>query len=178
MPFNRKDHHNFGEIRPRFRLISPLSPPEILERLDTFCKNDKTVAGRKIHDQFYLDIPMKYRHFWSPELRILVEKDQNDTTKTLIRVTVGPQAFVWITFAISYAVLGLISFFGGMFGLVQWSQGNDSNWIWCLPVTSFIILAVWMIAKSGQKASRDDTLHLVSSLYHAIGIGNAERIAS
>lgn len=168
MPFNRKDHHNFGEIRPRFRLISPLSPDQILERLDAFCKDDKTVTGRKIHDQFYLDIPLSYRHFWSPELRILVEKDELDKSKTLIRVTVGPQAFVWITFAISYAVLGLISFWG-MYGLVQLSQGNDSKWIWCLPVTSFIILAVWMIAKSGQKASRDDTLHLVSTLYHALG---------
>lgn len=178
MPFNRKDHHNFGEIRPRFKLLSSLNEEEIFTRLKAFVQADDTVEGKKIHDQFYLDIPMRYRHFWSPELRILLEKDEQDPTHTLIRVTVGPQFHVWLTFILTYAVLGLVSLFGGMYGLVQLDQGNDSPWIWCLPVTGLLFLGVWMSAKVGQKAGRDETLHLVSVLYHALGHNNAVRVES
>jgi hypothetical protein len=178
MPFNRKDHHNFGEIRPRFKLLSSLAEEEIFRRLKEFVQADETVDGKKVYDQFYLDIPLRYRHFWSPELRILVEKYETDPSQTLIRVTVGPQFHVWLTFILTYAVLGLISLFGGMYGLVQLDLGIDSPWVWCLPVTILIFLGVWVSAKMGQRASRDETLHLASVLYHALGHNHAIRVVS
>lgn len=178
MPFNRKDHHNFGEIRPRFKLESSLSVDEIFERLKNFIRDDETVEGKKVYDQYYLDIPLKHRHFWSPELRLIVEKHETDPSLSTIRVTVGPQFMVWLTFVLIYAVLGLISLFGGMYGLVQLSMGKPSNWIWCLPVTGFILAGVWLSAKSGQRARRDETLHLVSALYHALGHDKAWRVES
>lgn len=178
MPFNRKDHHNFGEIRPRFKLQCKLNQDAIFDRLNDFVKEDPTVEGKKVLDQFYLDIPLRYRHYWSPELRILVEPSEKKPEHSLIRVTVGPQAMVWVSFVLIYAFLGLISLFGGMYGLVQLNLGNETNWIWCLPITGATLLGVWMTAKMGQRKGRDETLHLVSVLYHALGQGNAERIDS
>lgn len=178
MPFNRRDHHNWGEIRPRFKLSCVLSDQEVFRRLAEFVANDDTVTGKKVLDQYYLDIPNPHRHFWSPELRVMVEKDSADSTQSIIRVMVGPQAFVWLSFVLIYAVLGLITLFGGMYGFVQVTLGHASAWIWCLPVTAVLFLGVWATAKAGQKAGRDETLHLVSVLYHALGQDNAHRIDS
>lgn len=178
MPFNRKDHHNFGEIRPRFKLVSDLSHEEIFMCLKNFVENDDTVYGKKVFEQYYLDIPIEHRHYWSPELRITLDKDNLYPNQTLIRVMVGPTTAVWLTFVFTYAVLGLISLFGGMYGLVQWNLGNESLWIYCLPITLIITLLVYMVAKTGQKIARDETLHLVSVLYHALGHDNAKRVES
>lgn len=178
MPFNRKDHHNFGEIRPRFKLSSKLSEEDVFKRIELFVKNDNSVSGKKVLDQYYLDIPIQYRHFWSPELRIHVEKSEQNPTQSIIRVMVGPQASVWVSFVLIYAVLCLAGLFGGMYGFVLLTMGKDSAWIWCFPIVLVLLSTVWIIAKFGQKVGRDETLHLVSTLYHAIGVGNAERIDS
>lgn len=178
MPFNRKDHHNFGEIRPRFKLLTALSPDEIFSRLKNFVAQDDSVEGKKILDHFFLDIPSAYRHFWSPELRVTTDTDDSYPDKIILRVMVGPPTNVWLIFVFSYAVLGLTSLFGGMYGLVQWNMGNESLWVYCLPVSLGLTLFVWMIAKTGQKIARDETLHLVSVLYHALGHDNAKRIES
>lgn len=178
MPFNRKDLHNFGEIRPRFKLRSPFSKEEILEKLVTASEKDDTVISKKVLDQFYLDMPINQRHFWSPELKVSLEEDEYDEYDgdTIIRVMVGPVYTVWVLFVFIYSFLGLLCLIGGMYGLSNLMLGIESAWIWCFPITFLLIVGVWIIAKSGQKAARDETLHLVSTLYHAIGEGNAERI--
>lgn len=178
MPFNKKDHHNFGEIRPRFKLRSPLSQDEIMDRLVNNTALDKTVNTKLVLGQFFIDMPIQERHFWSPELKVTLEDDEYNEYDgdTLIRVMVGPVYTVWVLFVFIYSFLGLLCLIGGMYGLSNLTLGIDSAWIWCFPITFLLIVGVWVIAKSGQKAARDETLHLVSTLYHAIGEGNAERI--
>jgi len=178
MTFNRKDHHNFGEIRPRFKLQSKLSQEDIMERLKKAVESDDSVVGKEVHGQFYLGIPRAERHFWSPELKVTLEDDEYEEYggDTLIRVMVGPEYTVWVLFVFIYSFLGLLSLIGGLYGLSNLMLGIKSAWIWCFPVTFFMIVGVWMIAKSGQSAARDDTLHLVSVLYHGLGEGNAERV--
>jgi hypothetical protein len=126
MPFNRKDHHNPGEIRPRFKLQSPLTEEEIFDRLGTFIKEDESVVGREVHNQFFIDIPQRERHFWSPELRVSAEKDEwADHDDTIIRVMVGPQYTVWVLFIFIYTFLGVVSLFGGDVWIVAVDYGSE-----------------------------------------------------
>ncbi|MEX1003016.1 MAG: hypothetical protein WDZ35_12940 [Crocinitomicaceae bacterium] len=179
MPFNKKDHFNPGEIKPRFKLVTPFSEEEVYQRLLDHVNSDDSVVGKRVYDQFYIDIPYQERHFWSPELRIIAEKDEYaDHEDTIIRVTVGPQYTVWVLFIFIYSFLGVIALFGGMYGLSQLALGNKTIWVWCLPVTLLMIVGVYVIAKSGQRKGRDQTLHLVSVLYHALGQGKVVRIDS
>lgn len=180
MSFNKKDHHIDSEIRPRFKLVTDLSEEEVFDRLKKFTLEDKTVVGKKVLDQFYLDIPdYNDRTYWSPELRVTIEKDEYDFPgKTLIRVLVGPRSNVWMLFVFIYSFLSLFSVFGGMYGLSQLNLGISTPWIWCFPITLMVIIGVWVIAKIGQSTSRDQTLHLVSVLYHAVGLDDVERVES
>lgn len=145
--------------------------------LEDHVKKDKTVVGKKIHNQYYIDLPLAERHFWSPELRVTAEKDEfADHDDTIIRVTVGPQYTVWALFVFIYTFLSIACLFGGMYGLTQLAIGKQSLWIWCLPVTLALILAVYVISKTGQQSTRNQTLHLVSTLYHALGQEHVVRV--
>ena len=178
MPFNRKDHHNPGEIRPRFKLRTAHTQEEIFDLLNDFCVSDDSVDGKKVYDQYYLDIPKKDRHFWSPELRVTLEEDEDFEGKTLVRVMVGPQYTVWSMFIFIYVFLGVVALFGGLYGFSQLSLGHSTLWIWCMPFALVLFVSVYIIAKMGQRTGRDHTLHLVSVLYHAMGDENLERVES
>ena len=174
MPFNRKEQHNRGEIRPRFRLITPYDIREAQEHIIEAVKKDDTVDGRKAHDMFFLTIPKQRQHYWSPELRISFEKNEAGEG-TFMRCVVGPRQSVWLLFVFIYGFLGVISLFGGMYGLAQWNLGKPSIWLWCFPAAFLVILGVYITAKMGQRTGRDQMLHLVSVLYHSIGDMPIER---
>lgn len=174
MPFNRKEHHNPGEIRPRFRLITPYKPEEVFEQLEQFVHSDSTVDGKRILDAYHLKIPVPEQHYWSPELRAWVEKNEAGEG-SFIRCVIGPRHNVWLLFVFIYGFLGVVSLFGGMYGLAQWSLGNFSAWVWCLPITFVLATAVFITAKLGQRTGRDQMLHLVSVLYHSLGEFPLER---
>ena len=174
MPFNRKEHHALGEIRPRFRLITPYTEAEVLSRLEDFTKKDDTVIGKKVREMFYLDIPMSTRHYWSPEMRLYCEKNEYGEG-TFIRCIIGPRHSVWLMFVFIYGFLGVISLFGGMYGLAQWNLGKVTGWLWCFPVAFCVFMGVYITAKLGQRTGRDQMLHLVSVLYHSLGDKPLER---
>ncbi|MFT5824395.1 MAG: hypothetical protein ACI8ZM_005663 [Crocinitomix sp.] len=174
MPFNKKEQHNIIEIRPRFRLITTYSIPEVMALLENSVNQDDSVVGKQVHDIFYLDVPLKERHYWSPELRVSLE--QNEAGEgTFIRCVLGPRHSVWLLFIFIYGFLGVISLFGGMYGLAQWNLGDGSSWLWCFPIAFILILSVYITAKLGQRTGRDQMLHLISVLYHSLGDHITER---
>jgi hypothetical protein len=149
-----------------------------MELLQNQVDNDPSVVGKKVHEQFYLDIPKQLQHYWSPELRVSLEEDEEEEKGTIIRCILGPSYTVWVMFVFLYTLLGVISLFGGMYGLVQWSLGHPTLWVWCMPITLVILAGVYLTAKIGQGKGRDEMLHLVSVLYHALKDGDIKRIES
>lgn len=174
MAFNKKEQHSLIEIRPRFRLITTYTIQEVLLLLEASVKLDETVLGKQVHDIYYLDIPIKNRHYWSPELRVSLEKNEAGEG-TFIRCVVGPRHSVWLLFIFIYGFLGVLTLFGGMYGLAQWNLGNGNGWLWCFPIAFVLIFSVYIIAKIGQRTGRDQMLHLISVLYHALGDHITER---
>lgn len=174
MPFNRVDK-DFIEIRPRFKLLSNLEIEEISNNLKKGLETDKSIIGKRVLDMFYLDIPANQQKYWSPELRASFEKDEEEEG-TLIRVVIGPRYKVWVFLVFIYAILSMACLFGGMYGMAQWNMGIDSYWVYCFPVAAIMLIVVYMGAKIGQKATRDEMLHLSSFLYHNINDDDLKRI--
>mgnify|MGYP001053392728 CR=1 FL=1 len=174
MPFNKKEHKNLIEIRPRFRLITTFEIPEVLKILQDSIRLDDTVVGKQVHDIFYLDIPINNRHYWSPELRVSLEKNEAGEG-TFIRCVIGPRHSVWLMFIFICGFLSVMTLFGGMYGLAQWNLGHGSGWLWCFPIAFVLIMGVYIIAKLGQRTGRDQMLPLISVLYHALGDHITER---
>ncbi len=177
MPFNRLNHNILGEIRPRFKLLTTVKREDVFKHLKTRLEADEEVTGRVRNNYAVLGIPAKDIHYWSPELQIRIHDDEDDNPQTIVRCLVGPRQSVWGMYAFFYAVIGFITFFGGMYGLSQVTLGKSSAFVWILPIGLVVLSSVWLTAKFGQKKGRDQMLHLISVLYHTLDEnGDVERV--
>jgi hypothetical protein len=176
MPFNRLNHSVLGEIRPRFYLKTHLEPDEAADYIALSMEKEKTVSGVRTNRLIFLKTPSWLQHYWSPEMTVRIEKGEF-AEHTTICCLLGPRQSVWAMFALTYAAILLITIFGGMFGLVQYSTSGSSQLLWVLPIGIIALSTVFISAKLGQKKGRDQSLHLVSFLYHTLAEkGEVERI--
>lgn len=159
--------------------MSDLEPEEILAGISEHLETDHTVKGKVLKTYAIISIPQKDLHYWSPVLQIRIDDDEfNEHPEgTVVRCLVGPRQSVWAMFAFLYIFISLGTFFGGIYGLAMSNMGDYSSFIWVIPIGLLLIPGIWVGAKIGQKAGRDQTLHLVSALYHALDAkGDVKRI--
>lgn len=176
MPFNRLNHSILGEIRPRFFLKSEIDIPQLKKAIDESLETDKTVIGQISSDLILLKIPKKDQHYWSPELTIRFENNEY-IDYTRVCCLAGPKQSVWLMFTFIYAFISLGTLFAGMFALVKYSTSGTTGWLWTIPAGLLLISTIFISSKVGQKKGRDQTLHLVSFLYHALASkGEVERV--
>lgn len=169
MAFNTHNTDDI-EIRPRFKLISnSYSGKELLARVKNALPKDVTVIGKVKGTHVFLSIPEGEQHFWSPAMEVVIEKDYEDESKTNIRCLIGPKQTVWMMVMFLYISVAVILLFGGMYGLVKWNMGHETNLLWLIPIGIITELLIYLATKWGQKKGRDQMLHLVSFLYHSLG---------
>ena len=177
MPFNRLNHSILGEIRPRFKLKSSLGPDEVFEKIKAHIEKDKTITGRVVDHYAIIGIPGEDIHYWSPELQIRAEVDEENPEFSIVRCLVGPRQTVWAMFSFFYAAIIIVSTFGGMYGLSRIQLGHSSNFVWFFPIGLLVFSSIYLTAKLGQKSGRDQMLHLVSFVYHTLDDhGSVERV--
>lgn len=176
MAFNRLNHSILGEIRPRFTLKSSAERESLEQAVVSGLQEDKSVLGEVTTNLILLKIPKGDQHYWSPELTVRFENNEF-IDYTQICCLVGPKQSVWLMFTFIYAFIGLATLFAGMFGMVKYTTSGTTSWLWAIPIGTLLISTVFISAKVGQKKGRDQTLHLVSFLYHSLSLhGMIERI--
>lgn len=167
MPFNRLNHNKLGDIRPRFRLKIECDADTAIEHVTQRLAEDKTVSGLNSNKVIFLKTPSWLSHYWSPEMTVRIEKlDYLDYTT--VSCLIGPRQSVWAMFALIYAAIILITSFCGMFGIVELMRYGTSIFIWAVPVGIVALIAIYLGVQSGQRKGRNQMLHLVSFLYHAL----------
>lgn len=176
MAFNRLNHTILGEIRPRFYLKSFAAAEDLKLAVSENFIVDKTVIPEITQDLILLKIPKIEQHYWSPELTVRFENNEY-IDYTRVCCLAGPKQSVWLLFTFIYAFIALATLFAGMFGLVKYSTSGTTTWLWSIPIGVFLISTIFISAKIGQKKGRDQTLHLVSFLYHSLATkGEVERV--
>ena len=167
MPFNRLNHSILGEIRPRFTLKIDCEPEVAIDHLIKSIKQDKTVTGEHYKQTVFVKTPSWMAHYWSPEMTVRIEQSEFSDL-VLVHCLIGPRQAVWAMFALIYAAILLITCFGGMFGIVQYSTSGSSPWIYVIPAGIVLLSSVFITSKFGQRKGRDQMLHLVSFVYHSL----------
>lgn len=176
MSFNKLDHSVLGEIRPRFRLRTNLSIDAVKEVVASAVKSDASVEGSVKMDYFIIRTPIAEQHYWSPELQVHLEKDEN-SDKTILRCLIGPKQAVWALFMFVYATIAVITLFVGMYGLIQMQFDKESSAVYVIPIGLFLLPSIYFFSKIGQKTGHDQMMHLVSFLYHVLDRdGEVERV--
>ena len=176
MPFNRLNHSILGEIRPRFALRIKSDPEETLNYLVKKGIESTSATVIRSRSLVFVRTPSWLQEYWSPEMTVRIEKDAySDEVK--VNCLIGPKQAVWAMFTLIYAFLILLTLFGGMFGLVHYQTDGSTFFLWCFPVGILAVSTVFFTAKYGQRKGRDQLVHLVSFVYHALEeITEVERV--
>lgn len=149
-------------VRPRFRRETAESPKELSERIVSEAKQQQApftvsfIPG--LHMHIVLKIPQAERHYWSPQLSLTLETQEDGST--LIRGLYGPAPSVWTLFTFGYAVISVLGFFAFALGFSQWSLGMSAPILWALPILSVFALGLYILAQLGQKMGAAQTYKL------------------
>ncbi|MCT4664342.1 MAG: hypothetical protein N4A45_03790 [Flavobacteriales bacterium] len=171
MAFNKYQHVDPLEIRPRFRVLAQADDQDLMKQVWKKAQEEPSVYPVKTYGT-HLDIYMKKEEqsFFSPVLHLNFDQTMGDSEDdTMVRCLIGPKQSNWVIFVFIYGFLSVVGTFAGIYGLVQYYQfDNHTPWLWTFPISAIIIATIYTMVKMGQRAKQDQTIHLVRFLYYSL----------
>lgn len=146
-------------IRPKFTIFSKRKMDDIIHDTRILLQErGNNIRGLAMQDHITLQIPPEERHFWSPQLSVILYDEINQTR--LVGVY-GPMPNVWIIFTFGYLGLSTLLVFILIIGLSQKNLGLESPVLWWAPVLCALLAGLYLFSQMGQKlgASQMFTLH-------------------
>lgn len=147
-------------IRPRFKEELPQSVDDFKEILNKAFEHTKDFTGLVSDNYCVIKIPAENRHYWSPQLTLSLEDHFEEDKKITVRGLYGPKPSVWAIFFMSYAALGVLSLFAGVFGLSQLMLEKPAPILWLIPIMAGIALILYLVAQGGQKVGAEQMFRI------------------
>lgn len=159
------------KIRPRFKVETSMRFEDLQERIQNALKSeDAPCKGHIIpgHATFYL--PQEHQHYWSPQLSLTFEKNDEGGKGCILRGLYGPRPHVWTLFLLFYTIIGTAFFFIGIYGLSHLSLDKPATILWLEPLLIAIFLTLYLVAYYGQKLGSKQIVLLHIFIEDALGI--------
>lgn len=145
-------------IRPRFKETVTGSTADYLIGIKEAIDHNREFTGLVSEQYCVIEICAQERHYWSPQLTLTLEETLEGGLE--IRGLYGPKPSVWAIFFMSYAALGVLSLFVGVFGFSQVILGNSAPILWAIPVMVAIAIALYLVAQGGQKVGAEQMFRI------------------
>ena len=156
-------------VRPKFEMTSSKTIEEIITLVKENLKtNTHHLHGQAMQDHITIRVNRSHRHYWSPQLSVLMYREPEDVTTRIIGVY-GPMPNVWTLFAIVYLAVGVLLVFIAIIGFSQQALGNDSLILYALPVLVAIAIGMYIFSQMGQKLGAAQTYAMHYFFEEAIG---------
>lgn len=154
------------EVRPKIKLVVPLSANEVLERLRRGFEAERSkLRGSVLGSCVELTVRCDQQHFWSPQISLQVEQHDEGA---ILHGRVGPRPQVWTGLMAAYAIIGFSSFFAFFFGMSHWLLDRPLWPLWAVPLGIAFAGVVYLIAYVGQRLGADQTQELADVLDAAL----------
>ena len=120
-----------------------------------------TTQRRVISPHLVLTHTAHLRHLWSPWLHVEVEALGSGSR---VIAKFSPHPNLWTSFAFGYFTLGTTALFAACFALAQ-SMLSQPPWAWWVAgVAALMMLAMFLIAKLGQRLANEQMRELSERL--------------
>jgi hypothetical protein len=130
--------------------------------------NTHHLHGQAMQDHITIRVNKSHRHFWSPQLSILMYREPEDTETRLVGVY-GPMPNVWTMFTLAYLAIGVLIVFISIIGFSQKALGHESSILYALPILGLIAVSMYIISQMGQKLGAAQTYAIHYFFEEAIG---------
>ena len=127
-------------LRPRFKFEVAASNETLLEGFEQTKSSQTEFIVSRIDDHVFIKFPKKDQHFWSPQLHL--EINNEDDNKCIVNGLFGPNPTVWTMFMfLHFIVAGL--FFG--FGIWAYTNATlENSYAIQLFLTLFMVI-IWFV---------------------------------
>jgi len=119
-----------------------------------------------------ITVPERERHFWSPHLTITIE-DHEASAGSLVRGLYSPAPMAWTMFVFFYTVVGLSTLGTLLYGLSCYSLDKPTNAFWWTVGLTIVLLSIYLVSYSGQKAGRKQLGQLHNFIEGCLGQATA-----
>jgi ABC-type multidrug transport system fused ATPase/permease subunit len=147
-------------LKPRFKIACDESVEIIMEKFKkAFDSSNCDYCNKIVDHHIVIDVPKKEDHFWSPQLHLEVEEDENNTT--VIKGLFGPKPQIWTFFMfIHFAVaVTFIVFF--VVAYVNWSLKQDFSLALAMCISMPIFWVVlYVLGQLGKKKGYQQMIEL------------------
>lgn len=155
-------------LKPRFKIEVEESEEDILNKFKNNLKGKECkYCGKIIDHHIVIDVPVKEEHFWSPQLHVEVEKNENK--KTIVKGVLGPKPQVWTFFMfLHFAVFVAFMVFLVMF-YTKWSLKQDYFFamIMCI-IMPIIWVVLYFVGQLGKKFGYNQMVELHDFLMNTV----------
>ena len=155
-----------ARLRPRCRLVSSLSPQEVLQQISLKLQGRKgELEGQVVQEHAFIRIPEKKQHYWSPELHVWAREQDGET---IVYGVLGPKPKIWTMFMFFYTGVLTSAFFGGSYGVIQLSLGMKAPFLWAIPLGILGVALIYGAAQFGQRKGKNQMIELQDFLNDAV----------
>ena len=149
-------------LRPRFK-FKVNQDSEILLNLFEETRNAQSeFIVSRVDDHVFIKIPKEKQHFWSPQLHLEINKNDNDQNSTIYGLF-GPNPTVWTMFMFfHFIVIGLFLGFS-IWAYANWSL--DNNYTFQLFIALFMIV-IWFALYFGGSIGKKSGMKEMHLLHH------------
>jgi len=138
-------------LKPRFKFEVVGTEDDILKKFkNNLEKGDCVYCGKIVDNHIVIDVPKEKDTFWSPQLQIEIDKNENN--KTVVKGILGPKPQVWTFFMFLHFAVAVTFFVFLVMFLTQWNLKQDYNFSLIMLI---VLPIVWVVLYfSGQLGKR------------------------
>jgi formate-dependent nitrite reductase membrane component NrfD len=134
--------------RPRFQLLTHLSPAEVRDAVQQLLRSNPRVRGIAFEHRLEIAIAAAENHFYSPQL--VVRVTQRAEGGSLLHARFGPDPYVWAFYLLGIGLLAIVTFVALIFGAVQLSLDQSPTAFLVAPLAALVGGLVYGASFVGQ----------------------------
>lgn len=147
-------------LKPRFKIKVEDDKAVVLDRFRIIFKTSNSkYRGKIIDHHVVIDVPVEEDHFWSPQLHVEIEKDENN--KTIVKGVLGPKPQVWTFFIFLHFAVAIAFFVFLVIFYSNWSLKQDYTFAMIMCIAMPIIwIILYLAGQLGKKFGYDQMVEL------------------
>jgi hypothetical protein len=149
-------------LRPRFKFIVDQDNEFLLDLFEKTKSTQSEYIVTRIDDHVFIKFPKQKQQFWSPQLHLEINKNENDKSSTIYGLF-GPSPTVWTMFMFfHFIVIGLFLGFG-VWTYTNWSLDNEYS---LQLFTTLFMIVVWCVLYFSGSIGKKSGMDEMHSLHH------------
>lgn len=154
------DQLNKVLLQPRFKIEVVQDVEQVLDTLrNNLETEDCKFRSKIVLHHVVVDVSLKDEHYWSPQMHIEIEKDENEKTK--VKGVLGPKPRVWTFFIFLHFAVAIAFFVFFVMFYTRWrlEQNYQFSMIMCIAMP-IIWLGLYFVGQFGKKLGYNQMVEL------------------